>query len=150
MSCEHLFNKAVAIIHPYDRDLMKFLTIFQSKLSQAGHYPRCLDVTKLMLINRYQNLPTYDWNIGIEELNAAKFCSILGFYDEAEEHIVKAKDILQVNFGFEHPLLTKELKPIHGEILLHVKTKKGSLHPPQQIWNTNTNRAPTSMYTSPQ
>ena len=116
MSCEHLFNKAVTIIHPYDRDLMKFLTVFQSKLSQAGHYPRCLDVTKLMLVNRYQNLPPYDWNIGIEELNAAKFCSILGVYDEAEEHIEKAKNILSVVFGDDHPILDKKWKPIHLKI----------------------------------
>ena len=78
LTFENFYNKAIVIFHPYDKDFMKFLNSYQSKLCHAGHYPRCLDVTKLMLINRYQNLPPYEWNIGIEELNAAKFCSILG------------------------------------------------------------------------
>ena len=56
LTYENLYNKAVTLFHPYDKDFMKFLNNYQSKLCQAGHYPRCLDVTRLMLINRYFSL----------------------------------------------------------------------------------------------
>ena len=67
---------------------------------------------------------------------------IPGLFDEAECHINKAKEILQVNFGYEHPLLVNELKPISQEIALHKKMQKISLHPPSQIWNFKKTHTP--------
>ena len=74
-------------------------------------------------------------NIGDQEIQAAKFCTFLGkskckifcqtdferefiseLIDEAEEHLAKAKDIFEVIFGKDHPILTKEWKSVRNQI----------------------------------
>ena len=47
--------------------------------------------------------------------------------NEAEEHIKKAKEILEINLGADHPFLDKYLVPIQQEIDLNKEMKKMSL-----------------------
>ena len=54
--------------------------------------------------------------IGSEEILAADLCCHLSFLDESEEHIEKAKNILSVVFGEDHPILDKKWKPIRLQI----------------------------------
>ena len=41
---------------------------------------------------------------------------ILDLIEEAEEHLAKAKDIFEVIFGKDHPILTKEWKNVRNQI----------------------------------
>ena len=76
-----------------------------------------------MLTNYYKHLPAYDLNIGGKEIEVANLFNILGKLDEAEKHINKAKDILQIRLGSDHPLLATKWKRVRQEINLNKQMK---------------------------
>ena len=78
----------------------------------------------IMLTNYYQHLPYYDLNIGGKEIEMANLCNILGCLDEAEDHIEKAKDILQVRLGKNHPLINKKWNKVRQEINMNRRQMK--------------------------
>ena len=76
-----------------------------------------------MLTNYYKHLPAYDLNIGGKEIEVANLFNILGKLDEAEKHINRAKDILQIRLGSDHPLLSTKWKRVRQEIDLNKQMK---------------------------
>ena len=113
---KNLYEQAIEIFHPFDTNFTSFLTLYSSQQYEEKNYSFCLDVSRLKLIHLRQHVPPYQMNIGSEEIMFSKLCTWLGLFEEAEEHINIAKDILQVNFGMDHPLLDKEWKPIRQQI----------------------------------
>ena len=80
----------------------------------------------IMLTNYYQHLPYYDLNIGGKEIEMANLCNILGCIGEAEDHIDKAKEILQVRLGKNHPLITKKWYKVRQEISLNKQMQQNT------------------------
>ena len=113
---DELFEDAVIVFHPFDIKFMDFLDFYANNEYQRKNYSRCLEISKMKLSHLNQHVPEFDANIGSEEIQAAKLYCLLGFSDEAEEHIDKAKNILQVVFGEDHPILDKKWKPIRLQI----------------------------------
>ena len=113
-SFEEMFHQAVALLHPYDNSYMEFLNLYSAKDEeyQTKNLSNCLEISKIKLRHLYRHLPAFEMHIGKEEIQAAKFCCLLDFLDEAEEHINKARNIFEANFGEDHPILCEELKPI--------------------------------------
>ena len=132
---DKLYNDAKETFHPFDTVFTEFLNIYIFEQIDAKNYAKCLEMTKFKLAHLYQHLPKYEMNIGDQEIQAAKFCTFLGkseskifckteferefiseLIDEAEEHLAKAKDIFEVIFGKDHPILTKEWKSVRNQI----------------------------------
>ena len=114
-SFEETFNQAVDVFHPFDISFMEFLNFHSEKEDyhqNSKNLSKCLEVSKIKLRHFYQYLPAFHMLIGKEEIQAAKLYYHLDFLGEAEEHINKAKDIFVVNFGEDHPILSKELKSL--------------------------------------
>ena len=113
-SFEEMFHQAVALLHPYDNSYMEFLNLYSAKDEeyQTKNPSNCLEISKVKLRHFYRHLPAFEMHIGKEEIQAAKFCCLLDFSDEAQEHINKARNIFEANFGEDHPILCEELKPI--------------------------------------
>ena len=108
---EFVFNEALNVIHVFDKDFMEFLQVVYVKERNAKHFAKCLEIMNLMLENYYQNHPKYHLNIGLSEMLAAKFCVCLNLMDETKVRIKKARSILQVTFGENHPIIKNlELK----------------------------------------
>ena len=113
---DELFNKAITIFHPFDVKFMDFLDFYAPNEYQSKNYSRCLEISKMKLAHLYQHVPEFEMHIGSEEILAADLCCRLSFLDESEEHIEKAKNILSVVFGEDHPILDKKWKPIRLQI----------------------------------
>ena len=113
---DELFNNAITVFHPFDIKFMEFLNSYAANEYQSKNYSRCLEMSKMKLSHLYQHVPEFEMHVGSEEIQAADLCCLLGFLDEAEEHIEKAKNILSVVFGEDHPILDKKWKPIHLKI----------------------------------
>ena len=107
---DDLFQKARTIFHPFDVSFVEFLQAYSQQQYEAKDYSRCLDISLTKLSHLRQHLPFYHMKLGFEEIQAATFCNSLERLDEAIEHINAAKDILQINFGDDHPILAKEWK----------------------------------------
>ena len=106
---------------------MEFLNLYSAKDEeyQTKNPSNCLEISKVKLRHFYRHLPAFEMNIGKEEIQAAKFCCLLGFLDEAEEHINKARNIFEANFGEDHPILYEGLKPIY--LLIDERRQKEQL-----------------------
>ena len=111
-----LYDEALEIIHPYDKDFMEFLNIYYEKEKNVANHEKCLEILKLILINVYHNYPKYDSNIGSKETWVAGTCLKLNKLDEAEEHIDKAETILRISYGDDHPLITQMCAQIRHDI----------------------------------
>ena len=74
---------------------MEFLNLYSAKdeeyrTKNASNY---LEISKVKLRHFYRHLPAFEMHIGKEEIQAAKFCCLLDFSDEAQEHINTARNI---------------------------------------------------------
>ena len=110
------YEKTVRIYHPYDKDFLDLLKLFNVRLKEVGHTATCLEILRLMLINLRQNLPRYDSTIGLTKICAAEICTNLQLYKEAKTWISEAEDILSVNLGTDHPLITNGCAKIRRDI----------------------------------
>ena len=113
---DELFENAVIVFHPFDIKFMDFLDFYAKNEYERRNYSRCLEISNMKLSHLNQHVPEFEMHIGSEEIQAANLYCLLGFLDEAEEHIDKAKNILQVVFGEDHPILDKKWKPIRLQI----------------------------------
>ena len=109
---DELFHIAVTVFHPFDIKFMAFLNFYSDNEFHSKNYSRCLEISKMKLCHLYQHVPEFEMHIGSEEIQAAKLCHLLGFMDKAEDHLNRGKNILQVIFGDDHPILDKKWKPI--------------------------------------
>ena len=133
---ESLYKRAAKIFHHYDIDFLELLNLYGAKQICTGNVPKSLDTLKsslpLMLASYYQNFPPYDLNIGGKEIEVANLFNILGMLDEAEDHINKAKEILEVHLGQGHPLIIGKWNRVRQEInmnkhmQIHGKTKNNA------------------------
>ena len=113
---EELFKNAITVFHPFDVKFMEFLNIYAANEDQSKNPSRFLEISKMKLHHLYQHIPEFELRIGSEEIQAAKLCCLLDLLDKAEEHLDRGKNILQVIFGEDHPILNKKWKPIRLQI----------------------------------
>ena len=113
---DELFKNAISVFHPFDVKFMEFLNIYAANEDQSKNPSRFLEISKMKLCHLYRHIPEFDLSIGSEEIQAAKLCCLLGLLDQAEEHLNRGKNILQVIFGEAHPILNKKWKPIRLQI----------------------------------
>ena len=112
---EKLFCQTVDLFHPYDSDFLELLHIYYTKKETVDF--KSLDIMRLILLNYHQNLPKNDLKTGVNEMEFANLCHILGFQRKAEEHIEKARNILKIRLGVDHSLYLEEWTQIHEEII---------------------------------
>ena len=113
---DEIFKNAATVFHPFDVKFMEFLNIYAANEDQSKNPSRFLEISKMKLCHLYRHIPEFDLSIGSEEIQAAKLCCLLGLLDQAEEHLNRGKNILQVIFGEAHPILNKKWKPIRLQI----------------------------------
>ena len=112
---EKLFRQTVDLFHPYDSDFLELLHIYYTKKEDVDF--KSLDIMRLILLNYHQNLPKNDLKTGVNEMEFANLCHILGFHRKAKEHIEKARNILKIRLGVDHSLYLEEWSQIHEEIM---------------------------------
>ena len=112
---EKLFCQTVDLFHPYDSNFLELLHIYYTKKETVDF--KSLDIMRLILLNYHQNLPKNDLKTGVNEMEFANLCHILGFQRKAEEHIEKARNILEIRLGVDHSLYLEEWTQIHEEII---------------------------------
>ena len=123
-----LYKRAMKIFHPFDSDLMDMLgNYYEFSVTNNIEQDQCLDILKMKLIHFQEHYPLYHNETGKLEMQIAKFCNNMYKPNEAEEHIKKAKEILEINLGADHPFLDKYLVPLQQEIDLNKDMKKMSL-----------------------
>lgn len=119
---EELYNEAIEIFHPFDGTFIEFLNVHNYEQIEMKNYAKCLDIAEIKLVHLHQHLQEYDMSIGDQAIEAAKWCTHLDLWDEAEGYVIKAKDIFEVMFGKDYPLLTQKWKPIQIQIDQHKTT----------------------------
>ena len=76
---------------------------------------------KLRLVHFYKHCFPYYHVTGLLELTISDICFNLGLVEEGQEHCKNAYKILQVNFGTDHPVVTKIWKPVFEKVELMKK-----------------------------
>ena len=123
-----LYKRAMEIFHPFDSDLMDMLgKYYEFCMANNMEQDRCLDILKMKLIHYQEHFPLYHHETGKLEMQIAKFCINMNKLNEAQEHVKKATEILEVCLGADHPFLDKYLVPLQQEIDLNKEMKKMSL-----------------------
>merc|ERR550519_192851 len=135
---EAFFEEMQPIFHPFDKKYLDLLEILYEQRLTKEEYQGSLDVGLQILQHYHRHYPQFDINTGLMELKAAKLCLLLDNLDEAEKHLLRGKDILEITHGKSHPLVTeslghieqdlskgKELKTLSTRLLL--KQEKGKL-----------------------
>ena len=126
------------IFHPFDKKYLDLLEILYEQRLNKEEYQGSLDVGLQILQHYHRHYPQFDINTGLMELKSAKLCLLLDNIDEAEKHLMRGKDILEITHGKSHPLVTdslghleqdlakgKEVKTVSTRLLL--KQEKGKL-----------------------
>lgn len=113
---ETIFRRAVKILHSNDKDLLDLLNIIYERYRFASQHEKCYEIGQLILSNFHQNLPCYDPSIALGEIEASFICNKLNLMEEAEIHVKKAEELLQITHGNDHPLVTQRWKIIRQEI----------------------------------
>ena len=119
---ENEFDQAVRIFHPYDNDFYQFLIKTLNVFKMRFHETNCLNsrvlkIVELKLINQYQNFPFYTSDNAIIELEAVSICLALNDFEKAESHFLKAKEILKIDPGDDHPFVINKLRQVQQFIL---------------------------------
>jgi len=133
---EDFFEEMQSIFHPFDKKYLDLLEILYEQRLAKEDYQGSLDVGLQILQHYHRHYPQFDINTGLMELKSAKLCLLLDYIDEAEKHILRGKDILEITHGKSHPLVTdslgqleqdlakgKEFKTVSNRLMLKQKGK---------------------------
>ena len=95
-----MFDKAVAVFHPFDENFANFLEMFfggfkPKKFKNSAFRIKYLEAVKLILINRYKFLPSYNIITGLYEWDLSSGYLELGDLDQAAFHAEKGHNILK-------------------------------------------------------
>ena len=114
-----LLEECMEIFHPYDEDFLELLNISFALYETKNHHKKRLEIAQLILMNHYENRCRYDPTIAILEMTVANLFIPFNLVKDAELHINKAKDILNVAYGCEQTEVTKKWKQIYQEITFY-------------------------------
>ena len=117
----NLLGESMEIFHPYDEDFLELLNISFALYQTKNNHKKRLEIAQLILINHYANRCRYDPTIAILEMTVANLFILFNLVKDAELHINKAKDILDVAYGCEQTEVTKKWKQIFQEISFYKK-----------------------------
>ena len=107
---DELYDEALKIFHPYDFFYMGFVnayfkemesTCLSARMLSPAIFQKFLEIVEMRLKFLYKHFVPYEVNIGWEERQIALIYNALCKFDQADEHIEKARRVFEVNFG--HP-----------------------------------------------
>ena len=78
---------------------------------------RAVQAGKLILLNHYENRSMFDPKIAYSEMKLAKICANMKNIEDAEKHIMRAKEIVKVAYGDDNPDAMKEIQTICRKII---------------------------------
>lgn len=114
--CEDFYAEVSPIFHAYDKNYLDLLEILYEQRVAQENIEASLEICLQLLQHYRRNYPEYDVNIGLMELKAAKLCAFLNKLTQAHQHLLRAKDCLEVTHGETHPLLTVMWKQVKNDI----------------------------------
>jgi SET and MYND domain-containing protein len=113
--CEDFHSQVEAECHPYDKTYLDILEMLYEQRISRQNYEACLVVTKPILEHYHRFYPKYDVNTALMELKTAKLCAYLDKFEQAEDHLAKAKDMLTVTHGTTHSIITTSWAQVKQE-----------------------------------
>ncbi len=116
--CSDYIDQMSKVFHEHDKTYLDCLEMVYENHVAKRNFRGALDMCEPILKHYRRFYPGADVNIALMELKTAKLAAYLNELDLAERHFEKAKDVLRVTHGVNHPIMLEVLPRIKQDIVM--------------------------------